>query len=196
MNGEVAHVDNAVTKRVTRSKEDIEYLESLRLDEYVEWMIDNNYYSIEPETGQVMNCRTGKVLKWIIDSEGYPYVELVYSRFLHRPIRIHRFIAIKTWGVAAVRGLHVAHLDRVKTHSVLSNLELKTPGDHNRYDGNHQHAKESWPECTKCGDPNGIIRKGRKTPARYKAEVFGLVGELCSTCYMRLYLARRKGSIA
>lgn len=46
--------------------------------------------------------------------------------------------------------------------------------------------KTSWDPCARCGDPDGPIMKGGRTPARIDAAKWGLPGKVCSECYRTL----------
>jgi RNA polymerase sigma factor (sigma-70 family) len=50
------------------------------------------------------------------------------------------------------------------------------------------------PPCVICGDPDGVIPRGRRTPERLSLARFGLEGVACRRCYIRLYARQRAGS--
>jgi RNA polymerase sigma factor (sigma-70 family) len=47
--------------------------------------------------------------------------------------------------------------------------------------------------CAICGDPDGIIPRGYRSPERLSLARFGLTGTACRTCYLRLYSRQRAG---
>jgi hypothetical protein len=59
----------------------------------------------------------------------------------------------------------------------------------NRSDGMGRHTKlrkTSWPPCAVCGDPDGPVYPGRRTPVRVRLQRVGLEGHACPKCYYRL----------
>ncbi len=179
-------------RSLPKSKEEIEYMKSLPLDEYARWMLENRYYDVDVETGAVVNLRTGKNLQWVINRSGYPFVQLTFSQKVQRPVRVHRLIAVKFWGVAAIIGKQIAHLDHDKMRCTITNLSPKTPKEHVLYDGTHAHPKEYWPPCVRCEDKDGPIMKWCKTPTRVSGKIFGIDGQICFRCYQLLHLRMRR----
>jgi hypothetical protein len=175
---------------------------SMPLLKFIALMIEQGRYDVDVDSGTVFNVQTGHRLKPLIDSSGYPSVTLAYSGAVMRPVRVHRMIGVKVWGAEAVKGRHVAHLDGNKERSVRSNLELKSPSDHLKYDyeiGVHHpklNPKTSWLPCVRCGDPDGKIVPGYLTPFRCTGRKFGIDGQLCYRCHKvldsREYRARKK----
>lgn len=154
-------------------------------DQIIEWLFSHGWYDVDPDTGTVTNPRTGKILKTCL-SNGYPVVTLYGPEGARTTAAVHRLIAIKLWGAAAVFGKEVAHLDRVKIHSYAANLALMTPKEHHDYDksGGFKNRKTSWGPCARCGDPDGPIESGHcVTPVRYDGTRFGIDGRICARCY-------------
>jgi hypothetical protein len=175
--------------RRAKITEEAKAMKALPLVDYMEWMLKSGKYDVDVDTGIVINCRTGKPLKSRIDKEGYPSVNLAFDGVVTRPVRVHRFIAVKLWGADAAKGNHVAHLDGNKKRSIRPNIEIKTPSAHLKHDyaiGIHKPItgpwKKSWEPCARCGDPDGPIRKGEQSPARNTGRRFGIEGDLCGRC--------------
>ncbi len=180
---------------------DEEAMQRLTLDEYGRWMLDHGHYDVDVETGVVTNLRRGRGLKGSPGNTGYPVVYLAYSRDVQRPVRTHRLVAIKVWGIEAIRGKEIGHRDGVRTHSYLSNLVLfHTHREHYRFDAaqgpdrihgsvtrmTEARRKKSWPPCVVCGDPDGRRDVPTGSPVRISGERFGVNGTLCRRCHKRL----------
>src|SRR5262245_33466081 len=109
-------------------------LRRLAPDAFMAWLLEWGYFDVDAETGRVTNLLTGRVRTNVYTGQGrYPAVTLGAGG-VDRTVSIHRFIAVKVWGVDACKGKHVAHLDGNAQRSVLSNLALKTPREHVKYD--------------------------------------------------------------
>lgn len=184
------------SKSTLSLRSDEAHMLALSLDEYAALMLDEGRYSVDPDTGTVTGRRFGRPLKGGVDGAGYPTVHLAYSRNVQRPIRVHRLIAVSVWGVEAVSGMHVAHLDRNKAHSVRANLQLMTPTDHNHYDdlaARMRAAKSAKPvtvrvvaPCARCGEGETLVLPGIPRPARMSGRAFGVAGRLCRDCFNML----------
>lgn len=117
------------------------YMQSLSLDEYADLMLKDRRYDVDVETGAVTGLRRGRPLKATPGDSGYPTVYLAYSKHVDRPIRVHRLIAVKLWGVEEIFGKEVAHLDHRRNNNVQSNLQLMTYAEHREYDGTTKAAR-------------------------------------------------------
>lgn len=58
---------------------------------------------------------------------------------------------------------------------------------------NGRKPKASWPPCAICGDPDGGLSGGARTPVRVDVTRFGIEGRACNTCYARIAARRRRG---
>lgn len=173
-------------------------MRSMALDDYAAWMIANGRYDVD-EQGAPFNVRTGKRLKPTLTRYGYFVIGLSYSRAVLRQVKLHRFIAIKRYGVDAVRDKQVAHLDGSRTNNTPDNLRPLTPKEHVYLDGTHRnledrsHAiKKSWPRCVRCGAEDGPVSKTKRTPDRISGLRFGITGEICRRCYGTLQERERR----
>lgn len=97
----------------------------------------DGYYEAAPD-GRIRRAkpgprtRVGRLLKHTINAWGYPSVYLCFEKTRIR-ITVHRLIAETFIGPIA-EGMHVNHIDGVKTNCDVSNLEIVTPLE------NSQHA--------------------------------------------------------
>jgi hypothetical protein len=167
-------------------------MRALPLDEYVRWMLDRGYYDVDVCSGIVTNPRTGKVLKPQPSGRPdrpYHAVHLVFSGKVIRMVRINRLIAVKAWGVEAIRGREVGHRDGNRLHDSIENYWLpESRREHAMFDNSGRgliraEAKTEWPPCARCGDPDGPSRRDCKSPVRTSGARFGINGELCGRCY-------------
>ncbi len=58
--------------------------------------------------------------------------------------------------------------------------------------------KTTWPPCAVCGDPDGRIAPGCRTPSRYGGYAYGIDGEVCFSCIQTLRQAagrRRRAAL-
>ena len=171
-------------------------MRELGLDDYIAWMLESGRYDVDIETGEVTNPRSGQALSPILNQAGYHEVNLVYNREVVRRVKVHRMVAVKKYGVDAVVGKHIAHLDSNKTHNHWSNLRPMTPTEHMAYDGicvkSYPHPpKTEWPPCVRCGDPDGPY-SNRRSPDRISGARFGIEGQLCRRCYGALQERERR----
>lgn len=184
-----------------------EEMRALPLDEYARWMLDNGRYDVDVHSGIVTNARTGQVIKPLRSGRvaaTYLGVSLVYSGKTIRRISVHRLIAIKAWGVEAIRGKEVGHKDGNRHHNVLDNFWLpESRREHAIADNSNRglirrEAKTDWPPCVRCGDPDGGLNRDCKTPLRVSGERFGIDGQICRRCYgtlrERVRRAKAKGA--
>lgn len=176
------------------------YLRQISLDDYIAWMLDNGFYDASLETGDIISCRKNRTMARCIDRDGYYFVVLYFDRKLQRNVRAHRIVAIKSYGVEAVRGKQVGHKDSDRTNNKSYNLWLpNTQKEHFIHDGleanlirGQKKCKENWEPCVRCGDPNGQPYYGRVTPARTSGLRFGFNGKICWRCYRALYERERR----
>lgn len=169
------------------------------LDEYIEWMLANGYYDADINSSVVWNARSGQPLVAFPNAAGYPSVNLVFTRTVVRRATVHRMVAIKAWGADQVCGKQVGHIDGNRSDSRIQNLWLPaTAAEHVFFDGTHRNlvfrnvAKAEWAPCVRCGDPNGRISHGCKTPDRISGERFGIEGAICRRCYGALQERERR----
>lgn len=179
-------------------------MRDLPLDDYIAWMLNQGYYDAEVHTGRVINPRSGQELRPTRHGRERNYlgVQMVYSSRVIRRVAVHRVVAIKAWGVEAVRGKHVGHRDGDPSHNAIDNLWLpETPREHVRADNSDrgfipQPRKEAWAPCVRCGTEGGpIIPKGH-TPIRISGQRFGIDGALCGRCYGTLAERARRARIS
>jgi hypothetical protein len=173
-------------------------MRALPLDDYIAWMLDQGYYAVDAKTGAVTNARTGRPLTTFLNGLGYPSVNLVYNRMVVRRALVHRMVAVKVWGVEAVRGKQVAHMDGARRRSIADNLWIPaTARAHVYFDGTYKNLtrrkpKQQWPPCVRCGDSDGRITGGRATPDRITGGRFGIEGDICRRCYGALQERERR----
>lgn len=175
-------------------------LREMPLDEFIHWMIDHGRYDVDTRTGQVTNCRTGKVLKPTTSGQrrNYRKVGLAFSARLTRLVAVHRMVAVKLWGVAAIAGKEVGHLDSDPANNRGDNLWLpESNAEHDEFDDSTRGLipaprKTSWPPCSECGTPDGAKQADCLAPIRLSGLRFGRSGVLCRKCYHRLAERERR----
>jgi hypothetical protein len=175
-------------------------MRALTLDEFAAWMLANGYYDVDEHTGSVTNLRRGTPVHPIAHPTGYRVVNLVYTRKIVRQVKLHRLIAVKVWGVVAIKDKQVGHRDHDKTNNTIVNLWLpETAAEHVAFDKPHRNllmrnkqwpTKTSWPPCALCGDKDG--RTCARTPDRITGARFGVEGSICRRCYGRLHERQRR----
>lgn len=179
-------------------------MRKLTLDAYAAWMLAQGYYDINTHTGEVTNLRRGRTVHPIAHPTGYQVVNLVFSRVVVRQVKIHRLIAVKVWGVEAIRDKQVGHIDGVKTNNTIANLWLpETAAEHVFFDGTHRNLiiggthriKTEWAPCVICSDKDGRSTDGH-TPDRISGARFGIEGQICRRCYGRLQERQRRAQKA
>lgn len=167
-------------------------MRALTLDEFARWMLDQGRYDVDVATGTVTNARTGHILRpQHTGPRGRTYhaVNLVFSGRVIRMVKVHRLIAVKVWGVDAIRGKGVGHRDSNRYRNVISNLWLpESVQEHARADNSTRglvraEAKICWPPCARCGNPDGQSQPDCVTPVRISGQRFGIDGQLCRRCY-------------
>ena len=175
-----------------------QHLRSLPLDDYALWMLESGKYGVNPTTGEVRNTRTGRYVG-SANKQGYRVVGLCYNRRLVRQVKVHRLIALRLHGSAALDGRQVGHLDQVKTNNKGENLWVPaSAADHVRFDGTDKNltyrtpVKVSWPPCYRCNNNGGVITPPSRTPDRISGSRFGLAGILCGRCYRTLQERERR----
>lgn len=108
------------------------------------------------DSGIVKNIRTGRILKCILQANGYFHVTLCNKGVL-RQVSVHRLVAETFLGPCPL-GFQVNHIDGIKSNNALSNLEYVD------FLGNMRHASKM--KLTALGDKNGM----RKYPGRFTGE--------------------------
>jgi hypothetical protein len=173
---------------------DTETLRAMDLDDYVAWMLEAGRYDVDVTTGVVRNARTGRPLKPKLDNRRrYLVVRLSYGT-CQRTVSVHRMVGIKLWGVQAVRGKEVGHRNGRRDINTVDELWLPaTVVEHREHDG---ATKQAWPACVLCGDIDGRIPMGKRTPGRFTGASFGIDGQLCARCYQRLHKRRARAGHA
>lgn len=162
-------------------------------DELILSALQLGLYDVDITTGIVIN-RKGRALAMPPDKDGYRTVTLYFSKGKQRTVLVHRMVAIKAWGVEAVRDRQVGHRDGDRVHNALSNLWLPdTVKEHNAYDGTDQNlikgqqkTKTDWPPCVRCETMTGPALHGCKSPSRINGKRLGVNGVLCWHCYRAL----------
>lgn len=71
---------------------------------------------------EVVNCKTGKVLKWSLSKVGYVCVYL-YINGKKKGCQLHRLILSTFDPIGYFDGAQVNHIDEIKTNNKISNLE-------------------------------------------------------------------------
>jgi len=174
-------------------------LKRLSLDEYINAMIQLKRYDADTFGGFVLSLPRNRKLFGSPNADGYHEVTLYYKG-VQKTALVHRIIALKHWGIKAIQGKQVAHLDHNPSNNTISNLWVfDTVKEHNEYDGvelnlikGQMKTKESWDHCVRCGDPDGVPFYARKTPARITGKRFGYEGDLCWRCYHLLDERQRR----
>lgn len=91
-----------------------------------------DFWGITPETyiineqAQITNTKTGNVLNGCPDKDGYLRVSLKVLGNKRKTFKIHRLVA-KAFIETEDDTLQVNHIDGIKTHNYVSNLEWVTP---------------------------------------------------------------------
>lgn len=88
--------------------------------EFKECPINTNYFI--SKDGEVYSSKSKKILKWAIDRDGYPRVDL-YSNGKQKHFKIHKLVWI-TWRGTIPEGMQINHKDDNKKNPSLSNLYL------------------------------------------------------------------------
>lgn len=184
-------------------------MRALPLDEFARWMLDHGWYDVDMQTGIVTNVRTGFVLKASPRGPAgrdYRAVSLVFSGKVIRSVKVHRLIAVKVWGVGAIRGKEIGHKDGNRYHNSIDNFWLPdSRREHANFDNSgrglvRREAKTSWSPCVRCGDPDGQSQPDCVTPVRISGARYGIAGQLCRRCYgtlgERARRAKQKGQAA
>lgn len=99
-------------------------------------------YHIKP-TGEVVNLKTGRVLKGVLNSEGYVVFCLTHNK-KKKVLKQHRMLA-KAYIPNPDNKPHINHIDSDRSNNELSNLEWVTPKE------NMFHARDNnrFPEKEK-----------------------------------------------
>lgn len=94
----------------------------LNQEEYKICPINKGYYI--NKTGKIYSCYSQKFLKWAIDKDGYPRVDL-YVNGKQKHFKVHKLVWI-TWMGPLNKGEQLNHLDDNKTNPSLNNLYIGT----------------------------------------------------------------------
>ena len=89
--------------------------------------IDGFNYSISCD-GEVKNIKSGKVIKGILNNDGYRQVNLYTSPFKYKTKRVHRLIAEAFIPNPENKGT-VNHINGIRNDNRLDNLEWATIGE-------------------------------------------------------------------
>jgi hypothetical protein len=165
---------------------------TLPTDEFIALALDRRLYRVDLDTGYVYSCLSGARLG---RSKTNGYLEAVFTvDRVGRSVLLHRVVAIACWGVDAVRGQQVAHLNHDKQDNRIANLKVMTVGAHYVYDrdqGRRRQVPLPALPCVLCGQTGGYLKRGPR-PARSDGTHVGMPGPLCSCCYHRLWKRARK----
>lgn len=115
-------------------------------DQEVEYTISEEWKPIKgyedryavSSKGKVMNLETGKVLKNMIDTHGYPFVALYNGDGKPKQIRIHRLIA-EAFIPNTLNLPQINHIDEDKRNNNVENLEWCTVSQNNKHSA-YQHS--------------------------------------------------------
>lgn len=131
------------------------------------------------EVGEVLGVSLTTVWKWMehhgIERRTQGGAVPLNGKTLYRLYKVER----KT--LQEVADHFDCSITRVITHMDRHGIERRSRGF------SCPTPKTSWPACCDCGQPNGPVNQGARTPSRYNGERFGFDGQLCLTCYNRHY---------
>lgn len=124
----------------------------------MKWRDINGYENLyeASEVGYVRNKKTGKILKPVLQHNGYLHVTL-YKNKKPKQFRHHRIIA-ETFISNPENKPHINHLDEDKANNKVSNLQWCTSKENNNY-GNHIKNVVSSRQV-KIVDNYGVIYNG------------------------------------
>jgi hypothetical protein len=138
----------------------------------------HGWIDVDVGTGKITDPRSGREVRSLLHPKAG--LGFMYSFRKNGQDRYYtnRLIAIKRWGLAAVRKKEVRE-------DPIQGLVVQNHGA--------SWIKQEWERCAICGTSGGFIGKRHVTPNRYSAEPFGISGELCTRCYFMEHRARKRG---
>jgi hypothetical protein len=167
----------------------VDDIRRLPTDEFIARALEKGEYRVDLTEGKIISGSTARPIGRL-RPHGYVEVRLTLEG-ISRVAHVHRIVAIAGWGVDAVRGKQIAHLNHNKADNRIANLKALSAEEHATYDygAGARRSYRIGTLCVRCG-----FRKG-DGETRYRnrmtsGSLFGVNGPLCDNCYHVLWRER------